>query len=228
MISALYQNRIPASSPNGRSPHAHQLRCLSRFLPRRPARQLHQSRRGAAVQPAQPYPNHPQSGIGARLYALCAQQPRRGAHAGGRKAVCARCRRLRTDSGGRGRAGQRPQPAKRRGLHRRERNGAARLSSARARRVPPRPSGDSPAHCQPFHAAGVFRPAQRLGGCRRRHLPHGGHKRPAHRAARPIRGGARLRPVADALMRSKTDACRSFGLSLHQPWARNGELRLCI
>ena len=83
-----------SSSPNGRSPHAHQLRCLSRFLHRRPARQLHQSRRGAAVQPAQPYPNHPQSGIGARLYALCAQQPRRGAHAGGRKAVCARCRRL--------------------------------------------------------------------------------------------------------------------------------------
>ncbi|MFR2020764.1 MAG: LysR family transcriptional regulator [Christensenellales bacterium] len=31
----------------------------------------------------------------------------------------------------------------------------------------------------------------------------GGHKRPAHRAARPIRGGTRLRPVADALVRPK-------------------------
>ena len=35
-------------------------------------------------------------------------------------------------------------------------------------------------------------------------------------------------PVADAPVRPKTDACRSFGLSLHQPRARNGELRFCV
>lgn len=49
----------------------------------------------------------------------------------GAKAVCCGVSvACATDSGGRRRAGQRPQSAKRRGFHRRERNGAARLSPA--------------------------------------------------------------------------------------------------
>ena len=131
------------------------------FLHRRPARQLHQSRQGRCCQPAQPHRTirNLESALDCTLFV----RSNRGAvlTPEGEKLFARRCRRLRTDSGGRGRAGQRPQPAKRRGLHRREAKRRCTAFFCRARRVPPRPSGDSPAHCHHSTPQAFFPPAQR-------------------------------------------------------------------